>query len=184
MRLGDAENQDGESGESRCITFCVGERDFLVARFDVEVGAANFCAAHFASDRDRKRSGGARGTHRRDGCGGGAGVSDDNDRVTRAERDRMIHEFEGLLEVRPDATGGEFAHPKFCDLCGVERCADADERDSIFFGGFVGGAIDRRALREHFFDERGLRVDCVVEIVGMGCAGFRHLLFLPAQCIR
>ena len=96
----------------------------------------------------------------------------------------MVYQLEGLLEVRPDASGGEFAHPKFCDLRGVERSADADEGGALFFRHRIGCALDRVASSDNFLDQRGLRVDCVVEIVGMCCAGFGHLLFLPAQCIR
>jgi hypothetical protein len=111
-------------------------------------------------------------------------VGDDDDRVARTERDRMVYELEGLLEVGPDASGGEFAHPKLCDLGGMERSADADEGDAVFFGHRIGCAFDGVASRENFLDERGLRVDGVIEIIGMGCAWFGHLLFLPAQCIR
>ena len=160
--FGNAENQDGERGESCCVALRVGERNFLVTRLDVKVCAAYFRAAHFAGDRNRKRSGGACRAKRCNRCAGGSGMRDHDDYIARAESDRVIHQFKGLLEVRPDASVGEFAHPKFCDLCSVKRSADANKRDPLFFGGCIGGAFDIGAAAENFFDERGLRVNRVI----------------------
>jgi len=44
------------------------------------------------------------------------------------------------------------------------------ESDAFFFGHCIGRTLDGVASREKLLDQRGLRVDGVVEIVGMCCA--------------
>lgn len=111
-------------------------------------------------------------------------MRDDDDGVALAEGDRVVLQLERLLEVRERAPASELAQPLRGDLRGVERSADAGERDALLFGDGFGGAMDRVALGENFFDEGGLRLDCVVGVVRMRGAPVGHLLFRGPRCIR
>lgn len=182
--IGEAQKERSHGGESGGVALGIGESDFLFAGFDQKIGGAGAFAAVFADDADRQRPRGFRAMDSLDRSAGCAGVREDNDRVLGVESERMVQEFEGLLELSAEAAGTKFASPKFGDARGVKRSADADKDEARLGGHGVSDGFDGRSLGENALDQRGLSEDSVVNVVRMSSAAFGHLIFLPRQCIR
>jgi len=80
-------------------------------------------------------------------------VRDDHRGIFRAQRQRIVREFKGLLGACEGAPAGVMAHPALRHIGCVERGTDADEHDALAVGGGLHRALDGRArFREDLLD--------------------------------
>ena len=169
------DGKNGEASQRGGEALGVGERDFLLAGVDEEIGGANGGAFVFAGNGDGESAGAAGEFESLQGKCGRARVGKNDDGVIRAKRVRIAGEFEGLFGAHGGEAGGEMTEKMFGDLCGVKRAADTDDPEAFFFRGGASGFGDMAGLfREHAADNGGLGVDRVVEMEGMLRARFAH----------